>query len=469
MSELARVLRDARKVQNIALDEAERATKIRRRYLEAIEAGDFDQLPDGPPARGFVKNYARFLSLDGEQAIADFEAEVGVPVIYAREHIPPPPNQPRQRRRSSYTQLEAPRLHYKGRLPSPNVDLEEEDEYEDRDARERDSNRDRDHDRNRDDNFGRGAIGNDYNLGFDDDDEMARYRPRNYRMDDDAPNEVNGNGHGNGRESSRRRVLPPRKQRLRANKSSFRLQGKSGGSPKGFALSPGVPEISTVLPPRSRMNPVKAPSVGLHWPEIPQQVFVILGGIVGVAALAALVVLVILPAIRTSTFFSRITTSSAPRPTSSVPIAVTIMAPIKMANTPAAPGASSQSPDSQTSGASTDTGVLPDANPAAPAANTTPAAPAPQVPANANGIQLALDAREHAWVRVKVDGNVVYEGMPPIGPTMPWSAKNKISIETGNAGAFEVIVNGVRTGAIGERNTVARKVWDLSGQMQDGE
>jgi hypothetical protein len=70
---------------------------------------------------------------------------------------------------------------------------------------------------------------------------------------------------------------------------------------------------------------------------------------------------------------------------------------------------------------------------------------------------------------VKVDGNVVYEGMPAVGPTVPFSAKSKVSIETGNAGAFEAIVNGVRTGTLGDRNTVARKVWDLSGQMKDGE
>jgi cytoskeleton protein RodZ len=91
------------------------------------------------------------------------------------------------------------------------------------------------------------------------------------------------------------------------------------------------------------------------------------------------------------------------------------------------------------------------------------------VPARADGLQIALDAREQAWVRVKVDGNVVYESIPDIGPTVPWSAKSKISIETGNAGAFDVIVNGVRVGPLGARNTVARKVWDLSGQAKDGE
>ena len=454
MSELARVLRDARKVQNIALDEAERATKIRRRYLEAIEAGDFDQLPDGPPARGFVKNYARFLSLDGDQAIADFEAEFGVPVIYAREHIPPPPNHTRQRRRSSYTQLEAPRLHYKGRIPAPNNP--ELDEYDSRGERDREERNERDRD-NQPSGFGRSAIGGDYNLGFDDDDEMARYRPRNYRMDDEARDE-DGRVREDGREGSRRRVLPPLKQRLRANKSSFRLQGKSG-PPKGMSLSSGVPEISTILPSKSRMGGMSRPAMQL--PQIPSQIFAILGGLVAIGALAALVVMVILPAVRTSSVFARFNTPAATRTTSSVPIAVTMMAPIRPANTPAAP--SQPAPDAST-------GVLPDAKTnAGTNANTQGNSASVTVPARTDGVQLSLDAREHAWVRVKVDGNVVYESMPPIGPTMTWSAKSKISIETGNAGAFEAIVNGVRTGVVGTRNTVARKVWDLSGQAKDGE
>ena len=423
MSELACTFRDARKAQNFSLDEAERGTKIRRRYLEAIEAGDFDQLPDGPPARGFIKNYARFLALDGNQTIADFEAEVGVPAIYAHEHIPPPPNSSRQRKRSSYTQLEAPKLHYKGRLPTP--DDSELDDYARRD-------------------LGSSAIGNDYNLGFEDDgrygernsdrdadrdaeDEMARYRPRNYRVANDG-DERNGNG---------RQVLPARRSRLRAGKSSFRLAGKSIPN-NGFSLSDGVPEISNVLPSKksSRAGAYRArPLLNFQMPSIrlPRELIMALGGALAVAALAALVGLVIVPAVRTSSIFKpSSTTSSSAKPS----IGVTIIAPATAKGAVSKPGQS---------------------------------AAAPVVPVRADGLQIALDAREHAWVRVKVDGNVVYESIPAIGPTVPWSAKSKISIETGNAGAFDVIVNGVRVGPLGDRNTVARKVWDISGQAKDGE
>lgn len=420
MSELARTFRDARKAQSFSLDEAERGTKIRRRYLEAIEAGDYDQLPDGPPARGFIKNYARFLALDGNQAIADFEAEVGVPAIYANEHIPPPPTNSRQRRRSSYTQLEAPKLHYKGRLPAP--DESEVDGYSD--AR---------------------AIGTDYNLGFDEngrelrdtDDEMARYRPRNYPMSSEEGDEGEG-----------RRVLPARRSRLRAGKSSFRLSGRSIPN-NGFSLSDGVPEISTVLPSKQQRNRSQRarPAVSFQMPafklpniRLPKELTMALSGALALGLLAAFVGLVIVPAIRTSSLF-RTPPANATPAAAKPAISVTILAPNKGA-------------------ASTQSG----------------AAVQPQVsigqiavPARADGLQISLDAREQAWVRVKVDGNVVYEGMPAIGPTVPWSAKGKISLETGNAGAFDVIVNGVRIGPLGARNTVARKVWDLSGQAKDGE
>src|SRR4029453_2485317 len=103
MSDLAQRIRTAREHLGASIEEAERATKIRRRYIEAIEAGDFARLPDGPPSRGFIKNYARYLGMDPEQALNDFEAEVGVPITQVSEVVPPPPT--RQQATSRYTQL----------------------------------------------------------------------------------------------------------------------------------------------------------------------------------------------------------------------------------------------------------------------------------------------------------------------------------------------------------------------------
>src|SRR3712207_7141173 len=62
---IGRVLERARKDRGLSLEEAEKATKIRRRYLEGLEQDDYTVLPDAVYARGFLKTYANFLGLDG--------------------------------------------------------------------------------------------------------------------------------------------------------------------------------------------------------------------------------------------------------------------------------------------------------------------------------------------------------------------------------------------------------------------
>lgn len=60
-------LREARSRRKLSLAEAEAATKIRSRYLQAIENDDWDQLPGETYARAFIRTYGRFLGLDGER------------------------------------------------------------------------------------------------------------------------------------------------------------------------------------------------------------------------------------------------------------------------------------------------------------------------------------------------------------------------------------------------------------------
>jgi hypothetical protein len=60
----------------MTLEEAEQALRIRRRYLQALEMGDYTALPGPIQARGFLRNYARLLGLPVEEALARYEAEV---------------------------------------------------------------------------------------------------------------------------------------------------------------------------------------------------------------------------------------------------------------------------------------------------------------------------------------------------------------------------------------------------------
>ncbi len=60
------VLEQARKERGLTLDEVEEATKIRKRYLAGLEREDYGVLPDAVYAQGFLKTYANYLGLDGE-------------------------------------------------------------------------------------------------------------------------------------------------------------------------------------------------------------------------------------------------------------------------------------------------------------------------------------------------------------------------------------------------------------------
>ena len=57
-------LRQAREAQLISLDQAAQATHIRLRYLEALEADQFNLLPSSAQVRGFIRAYADYLKLN---------------------------------------------------------------------------------------------------------------------------------------------------------------------------------------------------------------------------------------------------------------------------------------------------------------------------------------------------------------------------------------------------------------------
>lgn len=65
--------RNARANRGSTLSEVERVLRIPRKYLRAIEDEDFTVLPEGIYSRGIVRNYAQYLNLDPEDAIAYFE------------------------------------------------------------------------------------------------------------------------------------------------------------------------------------------------------------------------------------------------------------------------------------------------------------------------------------------------------------------------------------------------------------
>ena len=74
MASLGQKLADARTRKGISIREASESTKIRGDYLTKFESDDFEMNLPAVYLRGFLTNYARYLNLDPEGILADFEA-----------------------------------------------------------------------------------------------------------------------------------------------------------------------------------------------------------------------------------------------------------------------------------------------------------------------------------------------------------------------------------------------------------
>ena len=383
MSDLARRIREARDTLGVSIEDAERATKIRRRFIEAIEAGDFLRLPDGPPSRGFIRNYARYLGLDPDQSLTDFEAEVGVPISHISEEVPPPPTH--QQKVSQYTQLvKLPQVRWKGDMPA---------------------------------------------------DELAELEALA-----DTPEAPPDGSHanGNGRMVFRRSAAP-------AQSSSFSLRVPAvtrAADVRPFSVGRSVfnlrnPRASDATAAPNRIPSLTATNNSVLWRRL-----MLLGmAALGVVVVVAFVALVILPAVRGGA-----QQAAAPAATQGITVSI-------LGSTPQ-PGVAPTT--------TTQSALVPPVNPI----TSTASAPEPVVqPAPGGGVILTLDARERAWVRVRADGNIIYTGIPAIGPNSTWRGQTTIGIETGNAGAFDVIINNVRLGTPGARNATINVTWDATGKL----
>lgn len=76
MSELGEQLKRAREEKQISLDEIQALTKIQKRYLQAIENGDFDKLPGAFYTKAFIKSYAEAVGLNYDSLIQEYGHEL---------------------------------------------------------------------------------------------------------------------------------------------------------------------------------------------------------------------------------------------------------------------------------------------------------------------------------------------------------------------------------------------------------
>jgi cytoskeletal protein RodZ len=88
----------AREHKGVDLYRAERDTKIRARYLAALEHGEYGELPGAVYTKGFLRNYALYLGLDPEDVIRQWKRERGDAQVAAEPAlaVPKPLAAPRQ-------------------------------------------------------------------------------------------------------------------------------------------------------------------------------------------------------------------------------------------------------------------------------------------------------------------------------------------------------------------------------------
>lgn len=75
MRTVGQILKQEREAKFYTLDEIERATKIRKELLGALEKDQYDELPPPTFVQGFIKNYAKFLRLDSVKLLAIFRRD----------------------------------------------------------------------------------------------------------------------------------------------------------------------------------------------------------------------------------------------------------------------------------------------------------------------------------------------------------------------------------------------------------
>lgn len=88
MFEIGNSLREARLRQGYELPRVEADTKIRAKYLKALEEERFEVLPAETYVKGFLRTYAEYLGLDGQLYVDEFNSR------FTREEEPLAPPRP---------------------------------------------------------------------------------------------------------------------------------------------------------------------------------------------------------------------------------------------------------------------------------------------------------------------------------------------------------------------------------------
>lgn len=97
MTDIGAMLREARMREHLDIAEFEARTKIRAKYLRALENEEWDLLPGPTFVRSFLRTYAQALGLDGKALVEEYRLNYERPSEAALEPIVSTPQRPRAR------------------------------------------------------------------------------------------------------------------------------------------------------------------------------------------------------------------------------------------------------------------------------------------------------------------------------------------------------------------------------------
>src|SRR5215472_13243429 len=83
-------LKRERELREVTLEEISKATRIAPRFMDALENEKWERLPGGVFGRGFVRSVARYLGLNEEDLLSEYDLARG-------ESAHPPPAKPEER------------------------------------------------------------------------------------------------------------------------------------------------------------------------------------------------------------------------------------------------------------------------------------------------------------------------------------------------------------------------------------
>ncbi len=87
--EIGKTLQETREALGLSLEAVEEETKIRRKYIQALEQEQFQVLPGPIYAKAFLKNYAKFLGIKVEEIMEEYRLQFSAQTV-PEETVAPP-------------------------------------------------------------------------------------------------------------------------------------------------------------------------------------------------------------------------------------------------------------------------------------------------------------------------------------------------------------------------------------------